>query len=102
MREIRIADTANGDLKAIRLHVAQDNSEAATRLIKEITQRFSLLRDNPLMGRQQDYLLISLRSFTVRGYMIFYQPFENGIDILRILHSSRDVETIFERFFENL
>ncbi len=54
------------------------------------------------MGRQQDYLLISLRSFTVRGYMIFYQPFENGIDILRILHSSRDVETIFERFFENL
>ena len=101
MREIRIADTANGDLKAIRLHVAQDNS-ATTRLIKEITQRFSLLRDNPLMGRQQDYLLISLRSFTVRGYMIFYQPFENGIYILRILHSSRDVETIFERFFENL
>ena len=69
---------------------------------RDHTAVLSLLRDNPLMGRQQDYLLVSLRSFTVRGYMIFYQPFENGIDILRILHSSRDVETIFERFFENL
>ncbi len=34
--------------------------------------------------------------------MIFYQPFENGIDILRILNSARDVETIFERFLDNL
>ena len=102
MREIRIADTANGDLKDIWLHVGQDNPVSRYSTDQGDHHRLSLLRDNPLMGRQQDYLLISLRSFTVRGYMIFYQPFENGIDILRILHSSRDVETIFERFFDNL
>jgi len=48
MRAIRIADTAISDLKVIWLHVAHDNPDAATRLIKEITRRFPLLRDNPL------------------------------------------------------
>jgi len=46
MREIRIADTTNGDLKDIWLHVGQDNPEAATRLIKEITPVLALARQS--------------------------------------------------------
>lgn len=60
------------------------------------------MRDNPFMGRQQDHLLINLRSFPVKGFFIFYQPFEDRIDILRVLHGSRDVEAIFARFFDTL
>lgn len=54
------------------------------------------------MGREQDRLLINLRSFVVRDYFIFYQPFEDGIEILRVLHASRDIEGIFEGFLDSL
>jgi len=54
------------------------------------------------MGREQDKLLINLRSFAVRNYLIFYQPSEGGIEILRVLHSSRDIERIFESFLDAL
>jgi toxin ParE1/3/4 len=76
--------------------------EAATQLIKKIVKRFALLRDNPFMGRQQDHLLIDLRSFPVKGFLVFYQPSEDHVDILRVLHGSRDVERIFEQFFDTL
>ncbi|MFS8085754.1 MAG: type II toxin-antitoxin system RelE/ParE family toxin, partial [Acidobacteriota bacterium] len=102
MRSVRIAATAIGDLHDIWSHVAQNDAEAASRLVKEIMRRFSLLRNNPLLGRQQDQLLVNLRSFTVKGYLIFYQPSEDHVDILRVLHGSRDVEAIFERFFDAL
>lgn len=53
------------------------------------------------MGRQQDHLLINLRSLSVKDYLI-YEPSADHIDILRILHGSRDVESIFVRFFDAL
>src|SRR2546421_2127442 len=40
-------------------------------------------------GREQDKLLVNLRSFAVKNYLIFYQPFEEGIEILRVLHGDR-------------
>jgi toxin ParE1/3/4 len=76
--------------------------EAANRLIKEITRRFAILRDHPNMGRGQDKLLVNLRSFAVKNHIIFYQPFEGGIEILRVLHGSRDIGSIFEGFFDSL
>ena len=47
------------------------------------------------MGREQNALLVNLRSFVVKNYIIFYQPVEGGIEILRVLHGSRDIESIF-------
>ena len=102
MRKVRIAGAATSDLRGIWSYVAQSDTESATQLVKEIVKRFALLRDNPFMGRQQHHLLINLRSFPVKGFLIFYQPFEEHVDILRVLHGSRDVERIFEQFFDDL
>jgi toxin ParE1/3/4 len=102
MRSVRIATAAMIDLHDIWLYVAQRDAEAASRLIKEIVRRFRFLRDNPRMGRQQDQLLINLRSLSFKDYLIFYQPFAEHIDILRVLHGSRDVESIFAQFFDAL
>jgi len=99
---VKIAAAAEEDLKEIWAYVAEHHTEAANRLIKEITRRFAILRDHPQMGRKQDKLLVNLRSFSVKNYIIFYQPYEDGIEILRVLHSSRDIESIFERFFDSL
>ncbi|MBD2690580.1 type II toxin-antitoxin system RelE/ParE family toxin [Anabaena catenula] len=36
-----------------------------------------------------------LRSFPVKIYLIFYRPIDQGIEIVRILHGSQDIERIF-------
>ncbi len=102
MPSVKIAAAAEEDLKEIWLYVAETNPEAANKLIKEITRRFAVLRDHPHMGREQEKLLVNLRSFAVKKHIIFYQTFQGGIEILRVLHSSRDIESIFESFFDSL
>lgn len=102
MRIVEISDTAKDDLRNIWEYVAQYNPESANKLIKDITKKFSLLRDYPLMGKTQDALLINLRSFAFKDYLIFYQPIDGGVEILRVLHGSRDIESIFEIFFDSL
>lgn len=32
----------------------------------------------------------------IGNYVIFYRPIANGIDVIRVLHGSRDIESIFE------
>lgn len=35
------------------------------------------------------------RSFPVGNYIIFYRPTDRGSEIIRILHSARDIPNIF-------
>jgi len=102
LRTIRISASAAEDFKDIWDYVAQHNETAAGKLIKEINRKLILLRDSPLIGREQDKYLVGLKSFIVKDYYIFYLPLDDGIDVLRVLHSSRDIESIFERFFDSL
>ena len=99
---IKISAAAEDDLKEIWTHIAEDDDESATNLVKEMIRKFATLRDHPKIGREQNELLVNLRSFPVKDYIIFYQPFEGGIEILRVLHGSRDIGTIFESFFDSL
>jgi toxin ParE1/3/4 len=101
-RIVKISVAAAEDLKDIWAYVAQHNENAAGKLIKEITGKFVLLGDNPLAGRGQDKFLVGLRSFVLKNYFIFYIPQEDGIEVLRVLHGSRDIESIFENFFDSL
>jgi toxin ParE1/3/4 len=45
------------------------------------------------MAREE--LAASLRSFPFGRYVIYYVPIEDGIDVVRVLHSARDIDTIF-------
>lgn len=102
MPTVKVAAAAEEELVKIWEYVAEHNPEAASKLIKEITGKFAFLRDYPNMGREQSRLLVNLRSFVVRDYFIFYQPFDDGVEILRVLHGSRDIESIFEGFLDSL
>jgi len=102
MANIKVATAAERDLQDILDYVSQFNPSAAEKLIKELVSKFAILRDNPHSGIEQSKLMINLRSFVIRDYFIFYQPSENGVEILRVLHSSRDIEAIFKRFFDSL
>ena len=47
------------------------------------------------MGRARDELAPDLRSFPFGRYVIFYEPIEDGIDVVRVLHSARDIDAVF-------
>ena len=47
------------------------------------------------MGRARDELAASVRSFPFGRYVIFYAPIEDGIDVVRVPHSARDINAVF-------
>jgi toxin ParE1/3/4 len=49
----------------------------------------------PAMGRVRDEIDSKLRSFSVGKYLIFYVALPDGVEIVRVLHGARDIETIF-------
>jgi toxin ParE1/3/4 len=49
------------------------------------------------MGRRREELAPGLRSFAMGLYLIFYMPMTNGVDIVRVLHGFRDIETVFAK-----
>lgn len=49
---------------------------------------------NPLVGRARPKLAAALRSFPEGRYVLFYRPAPNGIELVRVLHSARDLPAL--------
>jgi toxin ParE1/3/4 len=54
-----------------------------------------LLAQHPHLERRREELAAGLRSFPMGRYLVFYRPIEDGIEIVRVLHASRDIDNIF-------
>lgn len=84
------------------VEIADDNIEAAEAYLNAIDERLDRLQDHPELGQSVPFAktqLSGLRwirvSSTFRGYLLFYLPTNTGIHVLRILHRSRDIESLF-------
>jgi toxin ParE1/3/4 len=87
---------AHLDLVEIGVYIAEDNLEAALRLLDAMQAKFQLLARSPELGRKREELAPGLRSFpAAHNYLVFYKPIDNGIEIIRVLHGSRDIEPLF-------
>ena len=96
MSQYRLSDEADNDLIEIWLHISQDDLEAADKFLVTLVEKFSLLSGQPKIGRARPELAPRIRSFPTGRYIIFYRPMSDGIEIVRILHSRRDVENVFD------
>ena len=65
--------------------------------VDRLDAKLRLLAPQPLMGRSRDELSPGVRSLPFGRYVIRYLPLADGIDVVRVLHSERDVEAIFEK-----
>lgn len=101
MPTLIVSPLAEEDLEEIWSFVAERDVEAADRLIDEITGRFDHLLAYPEAGRARHELLVNLRSLPVKRYVIFYQPTEDGVEIFRVLHGSRDVQSEFDSLIDS-
>lgn len=101
MPTLIVSPLAEEDLEEIWSFVAERDVEAADRLIDEIIGRFDHLLAYPAAGRARHDLLVNLRSLPVKRYVIFYQPTEDGVEIFRVLHGSRDVQGEFDSLIDS-
>ena len=92
-----LAPEARQDLRAIRDHITRDNPEAARRVVLRLRDVARMLAGAPAMGRDRPELGTHLRSFVADRYVLFYRPLSRGlgIELVRVLHGARDVDTIF-------
>ena len=101
MPTLIVSPLAEEDLEEIWSFVAERDAEAADRLIDEITGRFDHLLAYPEAGRARHELLVNLRSLPVKRYVIFYQPTDDGVEIFRVLHGSRDIQGEFDSLIDS-
>jgi toxin ParE1/3/4 len=79
------------DIAEVWDYIADDNIVAADHWVDSLDEQFQLLTEHPLMGRERGDLLPGIRSFPFGRYVIFYLPTQNGIDVVRVLHSAMDI-----------
>ena len=96
MTRILRREAAKSDLKEIWKYIALDSTERANGFLRTLNDKMEAKAKNPLMGRERDEVMPGLRSFPFGRYVIFYQPLQDGIDVVRVLHGARDLESLFE------
>ncbi len=92
------------DLEDLAFHISENNPTAANSFLTAAEYTLELLAGQPDMGVGRQYKnqkLKGMRMFPVKGYgnfLLFYLPLKTnlGIDLVRVLHSSRDMTKIFE------
>ena len=82
------------DLKEIRDFIAKDKSGIASQYMTMLKQKCELLASSPGLGVQREEYC-KLYKFPVDSYLIFYRPSQAGIDVIRILHGNRDIDSVF-------
>jgi len=92
MAKVFLTDSADRDLLDIWLFIAKDSIRAADKWFHTLETKCKQLAENPLSGRLREKLAYNLRSFPVQDYILFYQPVEEGILLIRVLHGSRDID----------
>jgi toxin ParE1/3/4 len=87
---------ASADLSEIWEFIADESEERADRFIDRIDAKFRALAAQPMIGRERSELASGLHSLPMAPYVIFYEPLQDGVVIVRVLHGARDVDAQFE------
>ena len=95
---------ADHDLDEYADYLAEQASfEVAFRFLDSARSTLELLAEQPNIGWSSRLRLNSLRSlrvFRVNGFekmLILYRPLTDRIDVLRVVHGSRNLQALFRR-----
>jgi len=95
MPRLLLTQSAQSDLLEAWLFIAEDNPEAADRVLSTIEKEAKTLLVQPLMGRARPELTEGVRSWpTSTRYILYYVPTPEGITVLRVLHHARDIQSV--------
>jgi toxin ParE1/3/4 len=97
--QLRIFPAAEADVDDAALFIAQDNLQAALRFYDAVDNTYRQIAQHPT--RSPKYVLdhpelANLRKRSVAGfrnYLIFYQIKTETVDVIRVLHGAREIES---------
>jgi len=102
-RRIHIIPAADRDIAGQAEYLTQhQNLQMGLRFYNAAKETFRLLAGQPEMGRRAECrssFLQGMRMFPMKrfpNHLVFYRRVENAIEIVRVLHGARDIETLFE------
>ena len=96
---------ADLDIDDIADYIASEAGlEVGIRFLSEVYRTFALVATQPGIGwhcRIDHPQLKLARTFRVGGrfkeYLVFYQPYKNRIELMRVLNGSQDLEALFSQ-----
>ncbi len=92
MNPYTLAPAAQRDLRALQAYIAQENIQVARRVLAEIRAACTRLANHPHLGHTREDLTDQPVCFwLVRTYYIIYRPETCPLEIVRIVHSARDI-----------
>lgn len=98
MSKYQFTPQAVADLFDIWSFIAADNAAAADRVEEAVFRACDVLADTPLIGRVRKGLTsLPVRFWIVQpysNYLIVYDPERNPLQIIRILHTARDLPSV--------
>ena len=99
---VRKWTAAKRDLVEHFVYLAEEsNIGTADRFLAAAEESFKELLRMPQLGSVRHVgnpRLAGVRMWPVRGfesYLIFYKPVKDGLEIIRIIHGSRDLDVLF-------
>ena len=94
MTKVFFTREAERDLEEIGDFIAADNPARAISFIREIRDRCAKIAESPLAYPARPELGDRRRSCAHGRYILFFQPTDAHILIVRILHGSRDLARV--------
>jgi toxin ParE1/3/4 len=103
MAYLTITRQAHNDLMEIWRYIAdQSNPDRADAFLDKVHRKLELFAAQPGTGRSRNDLREGLRSAAVSPYIAFYIVSEDGIEVVRVLHGRRDIDTAFTEEYADL
>ena len=95
MNPFVLTPRAEQDISDIWDYIADDNIEAADRVLDALENAMVKLAKNPAIGHWREELADKRhRFFLVYSYLIVYRDKTKPLQIVRVLHTARDVQGI--------
>lgn len=93
---------AERDIEECFVYIAEDNLDAGVVFLVAVEDSLEQLARFPLLGKTrlfQNKQFQNIRMWKVKGYenyLVFYMVSEDAIEVIRVLHSSRDIKGLFD------
>lgn len=87
--------SAQVDFEHIYDFIAEDNPAKAQEFIALLKKQCLVLEENPRMGRSRPEIRDDLRGLSVPPYIIFYRIVGDTVEVVNVIHGSRDLEALF-------
>ncbi len=86
---------AREDLIEIWLHIAEDDSKAADRVLDDLNKAIQELCEHPKIGAARNDIRTGLRYRVCGSYLLLYRITDTGVEIVRAVHGRRDLFGLF-------